>query len=169
MKLLSCVCRSEFDLTALGGSFSKYLEDGDLVLLEGELGAGKTCFARGIIQSLVGSNEVVTSPTFTLLNVFENGGIKIFHYDLYRLLDGSSIYDIEWEDARERGICIVEWPQYVPSRELPSLYWQIKIFYEKNSRLVEIDRVGAEGSKQISDDLKDFARFYNQAGEVGQL
>lgn len=167
--MLSRFCRSESDLLGLGVSFCKFLNSRDLVLLDGELGVGKTCFARAIIQSFIGEDVIVTSPTFTLLNLYEKGGTKIFHYDLYRLIDGSSIYDIEWEDARDQGICLVEWSQYIPSRELPSDYWRVEIFYHNEGRLVNINREGVLVSEQAAEDLSDdWKKFVSDYGRTGE-
>lgn len=100
---------SELEMEGLGAMMAPYLELGDLIYLAGELGAGKTTLTRGIARGL-GYQGRVTSPTFTLMNVY-NAGITVFHFDFYRLNEGG-ILDLGLEDYLGReGICIFEWPE----------------------------------------------------------
>lgn len=83
----------------------------EAVLLTGELGAGKTVFAKGIAAGAgVASPDRVSSPSFTLVNVYE-GRWKVFHIDLYRLDRAAEIADLGWEDMLGQGIVIVEWAE----------------------------------------------------------
>ncbi len=85
------------------------LRAGDVLLLEGDLGAGKTSFARAIIRMLLGTEAEVPSPTFTMLQVYEAPDFPIAHFDLYRLAQQDDIIELGWHSALE-GLAIVEWP-----------------------------------------------------------
>ncbi len=97
----------------LGAKLALILRAGDVVALLGDLGAGKTTLARGLIQSILGPNEPVPSPTFTLVQAYEpaSGGTPIYHFDLYRLSHAEELVELGWEDALTGGISLVEWPE----------------------------------------------------------
>ncbi|MEH6674218.1 MAG: tRNA (adenosine(37)-N6)-threonylcarbamoyltransferase complex ATPase subunit type 1 TsaE [Sulfitobacter sp.] len=99
------------DQTArLAVTLGRVLTAGDVVLLTGDVGAGKTHFARALIQSLLDVPEDVPSPTFTLVQTYDTRDAAIWHADLYRL---TSVYEIEelgLTDAFSDAICLVEWP-----------------------------------------------------------
>ena len=104
------------DVTRLWASrLGACLKVGDVVALHGDLGAGKTAFARAIIQSKQDSSggqvEDVPSPTFTLVQTYDVGDQTIWHFDLYRLTDPEEVYELDFEDALEEGICLIEWPE----------------------------------------------------------
>lgn len=86
------------------------LESGDCLLLEGPIGAGKTHFARHLIQSLQNPPEDVPSPTFTLVQTYETTAGELWHADLYRLTTLDEIEELGLADAFEAAICLVEWP-----------------------------------------------------------
>ncbi len=92
----------------LGARLGELLRGGELVLLEGDLGAGKTAFAQGIAEGLQ-VRQVVSSPTFTLLKEYE-GRLPLYHFDLYRLDDPLEILDLGFEEYFSgSGVCVVEW------------------------------------------------------------
>lgn len=98
---------------ALGRALGGFLRAGDVVLLQGELGAGKTCLARGLARGLgVDEAYVIQSPTFTLLGVYP-GRLDFYHADLYRL-DGAQAADLELLEEAAAGVLAVEWPQQAP-------------------------------------------------------
>lgn len=94
--------------------FAKHLNIGDVITLDGDLGAGKTAFTRGVASGL-GLTDVVVSPTFTIVNEYRHGEKPLFHFDVYRLETEDDLYDIGWEDYLQgNGICIVEWASIMP-------------------------------------------------------
>lgn len=103
------------DTTALAAWFAPRLSPGDVLLLSGEIGAGKTHFARSLIrarQEGAGqSPEEVPSPTYTLVQTYEAGAVEIWHCDLYRLSSPSEAVELGLADAFETAICLVEWPE----------------------------------------------------------
>ena len=87
-----------------------HLAAGDVILLSGKVGAGKTHFARALIQSLLPRIEDVPSPTFTLVQTYDTDRAEIWHADLYRLTSTLEIEELGLADAFESAICLVEWP-----------------------------------------------------------
>ncbi len=86
------------------------LKRGDTLLLEGPIGAGKTHFARALIQAQLGCDEPVPSPSYTLVQTYAGTPHEIWHADLYRLSDPSEIAELGLDDAMVEAICLVEWP-----------------------------------------------------------
>ncbi len=91
------------------------LSAGDVLLLEGPIGAGKTHFARSLIQALLPVKEDVPSPTFTLVQVYDGPSSEIWHADLYRLSTPNEVVELGLADAFEEAICLVEWPDRLAS------------------------------------------------------
>lgn len=96
-----------------GAQLAALLRRGDVLLLEGDLGMGKTTLARGLIRALTHADENVVSPTFTLVQTYKTPQGPLYHYDLYRLEDAAKndIIEIGWEDSLASGIVLVEWPE----------------------------------------------------------
>jgi len=102
--------RGEQDTLNLGRKVAPLLQRGDVVLLCGELGAGKTCFVRGV-ASCFGAEGSVTSPTFALLNIYETD-MPLYHFDLYRMRDAAEVLDAGFDEYFfGDGVCLIEWPQ----------------------------------------------------------
>jgi len=100
--------------TAIATALAPLLGAGDVVLLSGQVGAGKTHFARALIQArlrAVGLDEDVPSPTYTLVQTYDDGICEIWHADLYRLTDPVEIYELGLADAFCDSICLIEWPE----------------------------------------------------------
>ena len=96
---------------ALAGEFAKELKSGDVVCLEGDLGAGKTTFTQGLAAALKVPGRV-TSPTFCIVQEHQGTGLLLVHMDLYRLHGEEDVEAIGWEDYLARGaIMVVEWPE----------------------------------------------------------
>jgi tRNA threonylcarbamoyladenosine biosynthesis protein TsaE len=102
---------SEAETSSLAASLAAKCRAGDLFLLSGPLGAGKSVFSRAFIRALCGEETEVPSPTFTLVQNYECAKGTIWHYDLYRLEDPEEIFELGWEEAMVDGISLVEWPQ----------------------------------------------------------
>ncbi|MBM85659.1 MAG: tRNA (adenosine(37)-N6)-threonylcarbamoyltransferase complex ATPase subunit type 1 TsaE [Rhodospirillaceae bacterium] len=115
------LCESQTE--DLGRRLSALVRAGDTVTLSGDLGAGKTTFARAMIQTLCGVEQEVPSPTFTLVQVYEAEDLlEIWHVDLYRLDDREEIYELGLNDALECALVLIEWPErageYLTSKRL---------------------------------------------------
>ncbi len=94
--------------------FAKTLKGGEIITLDGDLGAGKTAFTRGLARGL-GITDTVSSPTFTIVNEYRNGRIPLFHFDVYRVGSSDEMYDIGWEDYLIQGaVIVVEWAKNIP-------------------------------------------------------
>ncbi len=111
------------DTEALAKRFAEVLKPGDVLGLEGDLGAGKTAFARALIQAL-GSVEEVPSPTFTLIQTYELPALVVWHVDLYRIEDESELQELGLEEAFEEALTIIEWPERLGS-QMPADYINI--------------------------------------------
>lgn len=121
----STITKSESETRAVAKQLSKTLTPGDIVLLIGDLGAGKTAFVKGFVEGLGLSDDVV-SPTFTILNIYGEGVVN--HYDLYRL---DSSVEFENTGAHESlylgGISLIEWPERVGLDYFPESAWRVEI------------------------------------------
>lgn len=114
--------------------FAQQLSAGDVVLLRGDLGMGKSVISRAIIRALCGDEGMdVPSPTFTIVQTYESPKAEIWHFDLYRLADPSEIYEIGWEEALIDGISLVEWPECLGNL-VPSAYIELSITAQKAQR-----------------------------------
>ena len=104
---------SPAETEAIGAALGKILPPGTVIAYRGDLGAGKTAFTRGLAKGL-GCTEMVTSPTYTIVNEYLNGRMPLFHFDMYRLASSDDLWDIGWEDYLDRnGIAAVEWSENV--------------------------------------------------------
>ena len=107
---------------ALATRLARLVRRGDVIALKGELGAGKTSFARAFIRARAGHDEVVPSPTFTLMQVYELPDLSIWHLDGYRLRDPEEGWELGIEDAFRDGVSLIEWPErfgpLIPQRRL---------------------------------------------------
>ena len=105
---------SEQDTIALGAALGRVLSDGDVLALQGDLGAGKTHFVQGIAKGM-GIDEPVVSPTFTILNYYEHA-VPLQHFDFYRLEDEYELDDLGYDDYLTRGVTVIEWSEKFPER-----------------------------------------------------
>jgi len=113
---------NEAGLVALAADLGALLVPGDVVALHGDLGTGKTTFARALIQSLLDRAEEVPSPTFTLVQTYDTSRGTIWHADLYRLTDPNEVVELGLTDAFSNDIALVEWPDrlgpYLPDSRI---------------------------------------------------
>lgn len=114
------ITRSEADTMAFAGRIAQMLTDGDTVLLHGDLGTGKSVFARGVARAL-GVRGAMPSPTFTLMIPYQ-GRRALYHYDLYRLNDPDEFYEAGLdENIGGAGVALVEWPEMADIDPVPRL------------------------------------------------
>ena len=107
------ITNSPAETEAIGSALGKSIKPGTVIAYRGDLGAGKTAFTRGLAKGL-GCTEIVTSPTYTIVNEYLSGRMPLFHFDMYRLHSSDDLWDIGWEDYLERGgVCAVEWSENV--------------------------------------------------------
>lgn len=122
------ITNNEKETIEFAYNFAKKLKKGDIIILSGELGSGKTKFVQGILKYFNLEDEI-SSPTFTIVNEYIAENMNIYHFDLYRLEDIDEFYAIGGEEYFTKGICIFEWGEILEN-ELKDKY--IKISYEKD-------------------------------------
>jgi tRNA threonylcarbamoyladenosine biosynthesis protein TsaE len=102
---------NETATAALAARVAAVAQPADVIALRGELGAGKTSFARAFIRTRCGYDGEVPSPTFTLVQIYECGPVAVWHFDLYRLRGCEEAWELGIEDAFGAGISLIEWPE----------------------------------------------------------
>ena len=112
MKSYKFVSKSEQDTKKFAKNLAAKLKPKDIVILTGELGAGKTKFVEGFL-SYFGLENEISSPTYTIVNEYKKDNINIYHFDVYRLEDSSEFYEIGGEEYLENGICLIEWGELI--------------------------------------------------------
>ena len=130
----------------LGAAAAQLLKAGDAVLLSGDLGAGKSTLARGLVRALTRPDEEVPSPTFTLVQQYA-GRLFVSHFDLYRLERADEAFELGLDEALDEGAAVVEWPQRLGAR-LPPDRLDIELLIVPEGRLARItphgDFIGRE-------------------------
>jgi tRNA threonylcarbamoyladenosine biosynthesis protein TsaE len=130
------ITHSELETAALGRELGATLSAGDVVLLEGDLGAGKTAFVRGLAEGLGVDPGEVSSPTFTLVQEYRGGRVPLFHADLYRLNESREIDDLGLDEIAEDGVLAVEWAERHPRPPTGAVRVSIEHAGETERRLV---------------------------------
>ena len=132
---------------ALGERLGRILQAGDVVSLVGELGAGKTCFVRGLVRGLGGSPRAVSSPTFVLLNVYDGGRLTVYHLDAYRV-GAEDLEAIGFSELLDQGgVVVVEWARRVAELLPPT---RIHVCIEataEEGRRIEVERRTGGGAR----------------------
>ncbi len=144
--MMGAVTSSPDATRQLGAAVAGLVREGDVVLLAGELGAGKTCFTQGFGRAL-GIDETITSPTFTLLHPYEGGSLRLLHSDVYRLEHLQEIVDLGINELIDEGaVAVIEWGD-MAEPVMPADFLEISITY------------GADAGDATSggDDLRRFA------------
>lgn len=144
------------DTLMLGKNLASLLKKGDLVVLSGELGAGKTKFTEGFLKFFKLEDEI-SSPTFNIVNEYKKDDISIYHFDVYRLEDVSEFYEIGGDEYFENGICLIEWGELIKDA-LPKSFISIditKLENDENKRLFRFSSYGERYDK-ILENLKSF-------------
>jgi tRNA threonylcarbamoyladenosine biosynthesis protein TsaE len=142
------ITHSSEETIARGKELAAQMKPPLLVLLSGELGAGKTTFAKGIISGLGSAREEeVTSPTFTLVHVF-SGSVKIYHVDLYRIADAQDFHTLGLEDLfDEPAIVLVEWPERLRLRaDWPILRIRLEHSGDADTRKITLEEIAAQAA-----------------------
>ena len=120
---------------AVAEALARQLRPGTILAYQGDLGAGKTAFTRGLARGL-GATDPVTSPTYTIVNEYLSGRLPLFHFDMYRLSCADDLWDIGWEDYLERGgVCAVEWSENVTEAMENAIYIRIEKLGEDTRRI----------------------------------
>ena len=131
---------------ALGAALGERLQNGDVVLLKGDLGAGKTCFSKGVAKGLGIASDVV-SPTFNIVIQYDDGRIPLYHFDLYRLEDSQELEDVDFYYLVDRDTCgasLIEWADLFPD-EMPDERIEVNISKsDDGTREIEITRIGED-------------------------
>ena len=127
---------TEQETLALGERLAGRLRGDETVALYGEPGAGKTIFCKGIARGL-GVRELVTSPTFTICNIYE-GRVPLYHYDMYRIGDVAELEEVGFFEHLGRGVSLVEWSENIASA-LPADALRVEIRYLPEGREVIVD------------------------------
>ena len=128
MKTYKFTSHSSDETMEFASKLASKLHIGDVVVLSGELGAGKTKFTEGFLKYF-GLDKEISSPTFNIVNEYKKDDIKIYHFDVYRLEAVDEFYAIGGEEYFSSGICIIEWGELI-EEALPNDY--IKISFEKD-------------------------------------
>jgi len=139
------ITNSPAETENVGAALAAGLGPGTVLAYRGDLGAGKTAFTRGLAKGL-GCGEIVTSPTYTIVNEYLGGRLPLFHFDMYRLASSDDLWDIGWEDYLERGgICAVEWSENVDDA------MENAVFITIHKTGEETRRIEIEGGMELAD------------------
>ncbi len=139
----------EAETFALAKRIAPLLKAGDVIALNGDLGAGKTTFSRALIQTLLDNpNLDVTSPTFTLVQTYESPNFPIWHYDMYRIEDETELDELGFEDTID-GLAIIEWPIRMGD-QLPSYRLDIQIDFTNTGRSISLIGHGEEWNTRLA-------------------
>ena len=139
------ITNSPGETEAIGAALGNIIKPGTVIAYRGDLGAGKTAFTRGLAKGL-GCTEIVTSPTYTIVNEYLGGRIPLFHFDMYRLRSSDDLFDIGWEDYLDRGgVCAVEWSENVDDAMEDAIYITIEKLGEDSRRIT------LEGGSALAD------------------
>lgn len=129
----------EQGMVALGTELTNYFASGQVISLEGDLGAGKTTLVRGYLRAL-GHSGIVKSPTYTLVESYGVAPYTVYHFDLYRLAEPEELEDMGFRDyVRADSLCFIEWAEKAEPY-LPPLQWVVRIEREGSGRRVFIKK-----------------------------
>ena len=140
--LYTYLSKNAEDTLTFAKNFAKDLKKGDVIVLVGDLGSGKTKFTEGVL-SFFGIENEISSPTFTIVNEYNTPSVDIYHFDVYRLNNSYDFYNIGGDEYFNKGICIIEWGEIIEDA-LPEKY--TKITFERdleneNYRTLIIDEI----------------------------
>ncbi|MFH2050654.1 MAG: tRNA (adenosine(37)-N6)-threonylcarbamoyltransferase complex ATPase subunit type 1 TsaE [bacterium] len=143
--ILKAISHSENETLGLAEKIGLFFKEGDVVILSGELGAGKTLFVKGVAKALGIDTSLVNSPSYTIVNEYRGGSKLLFHFDLYRLGDISELYETGWDDyMQQKGIMVIEWGEKGES-SLPIPRYQVSFkILDDTQREIDITVVNNE-------------------------
>ena len=121
---------------ALGARLGAHARAGDVIALVGDLGAGKTTLARGLIRHMTGPETEAPSPTFTLVQTYQGPAFPIWHFDLYRLEHPGEARELGMEEAVD-GLALIEWPERL-GRDLPAARLEVQLSFNANGRIARL-------------------------------
>lgn len=136
------ISKSEQDTIDFAKNYAKNLKPGDIIVLSGELGSGKTKFVQGVLENFNLQDEI-SSPTFTIVNEYNSDTVNIYHFDVYRLEDSDEFFAIGGEEYFSKGICLIEWGELIEDI-LPKPYTKIsfsKSDYDTSYRKLTIEEI----------------------------
>lgn len=140
---MQLISKSEVETKNIAKKIASQLKVKDIIILEGDLGAGKTKFTEGILEYFNLQDEI-SSPTFTIVNEYNTSKFNIYHFDVYRLSDIDEFYAMGGEEYFEKGVCIIEWGEIIEEC-LPKDYIKINInrdLENENIRKLDIEMHG---------------------------
>lgn len=152
----STISLADAEATArLAVRLAAHLDAGDVVLVEGPIGAGKSHFCRSLIQHRLaaeGRTEDVPSPTYTLVQVYALDGLEIWHADLYRLTTPDEVFELGLDDAFDHAVCLVEWPDRLgPAAPEVALTLRLVPGADPDSRMAVLSARAARWAPVIAD------------------
>lgn len=137
-------CKTHDEMFAFGEQLGRELKGGDVVLLRGELGAGKTVLTKGVLNALGFDPADVTSPSFALVNLYPTSKFDVYHIDLWRVNEGSdAAFEVGLDDiaADENSVVIIEWAERLGDHRFGSCVFDVSIeMQDDDSRVIEIVR-----------------------------
>jgi len=149
---MKVVCKNENDTKRLAKEISNIVKPGDVICLDGDLGAGKTTFTKYLCEDL-GVKGYVNSPSYSIVNEYD-GDVKINHFDVYRIFSVEELYEIGYEEYfNDKSICIVEWAKKIEEL-IPenSIWMNISLGRNFNERVIDIkgldDKLTFEGAEK---------------------
>ena len=147
MKSIRYISHNENEIKKLAVQIASQLNIGDVIVLTGELGSGKTKFTEGFL-SYFNLDKEISSPTFTIVNEYKNEDISIFHFDVYRLEDVDEFYAIGGDEYFSSGISIIEWGELIKDA-LPKDYIEIVFHKDDNNENLRILDIYFHGKTYI--------------------
>ena len=134
---------SKTEMAALARKIAAEAELGNVIVLKGTLGAGKSFFAKNFINFLLEKEQEILSPTFNLVYSYDTKKGEVFHFDLYRIKNSDELENIGFFDALKNGICLIEWPE-IAQKFLQKNYTEIEILSADSETASEVDSESEE-------------------------